>query len=72
MFGTIMIALFVPEASWFAQLGSILIVGVFTVVVTTILIKLIGLVLEFRITKEDEYAGLDMSAHGERAYDLTS
>ena len=72
MFGTVMIALFVPEASWAAQLGSILIVGVFTVVVTVILVKLIGLVLEFRVTKEDEYTGLDMAAHGERAYDLTS
>ena len=72
MFGTMMIALFVPESSWVAQAGSILIVGVFTVVVTAILVKLVGLVLEFRITKEDEYTGLDMAAHGERAYDLTS
>ena len=72
MFGTMMIALFVPESSWVAQAGSIVIVGVFTVVVTAILVKLVGLVLEFRITKEDEYTGLDMSAHGERAYDLTS
>lgn len=72
IFGTIMIAVFVPEASWVAQLGSILIVGVFTVVMTVILVKLIGLVLQLRVSREDEFVGLDMSSHGERAYDLTS
>ncbi len=72
MFGTIMIAVFVPEASWVAQLGSIAIVAVFTVVVTVLIVKLIGFVLPIRITQEEEVIGTDLSIHGERAYDITS
>ena len=72
VFGTIMIAVFVPESSWLAQLGSLFIVGVFTVVVTFVLVKLLGLFLPFRISEEDELVGLDMSSHGERAYDISS
>ena len=72
VFGTIMIAVFVPDSSWLAQLGSLLIVGVFTIVVTFVLVKLVGLVLPFRISEEDELVGLDMSSHGERAYDISS
>ena len=72
IFGTVMIALFVREASWAAQIGSVLIVGVFTVIVTAILVKLVGLVLTMRVSPEDELTGLDMSSHGERAYDISS
>ncbi|MCY3878632.1 MAG: ammonium transporter [Rhodobacteraceae bacterium] len=72
VFGTIMIAVFVSDASWAAQIGSVFIVGIFTVLVTTVLVKLIGLVLPFRVNAEDEQGGLDMAAHGERAYDLSS
>ncbi len=72
IFGTLMIAVFVPESSWLAQAGSLLIVGVFTIVVTFILVKLVGLVVPLRVSDESELVGLDMSAHGERAYDMTS
>ena len=72
IFGTIMIAVFVPDSSWAAQLGSILIVGVFTIAVTAILVKLVGLVFPIRVSDEDELVGLDMSSHGERAYDMSS
>ncbi len=72
IFGTIMIALFVADSSWVAQLGSILIVGVYTLVVTAIIVKLLGLVLPMRVTLEDETSGLDMAMHGERAYDFSS
>lgn len=71
IFGSIMIAVF-GEGSFIAQLGSLLIVGVFTTVVTIALIKLVGLVVRLRVDEESEYNGLDLSAHGERAYDFTS
>ena len=71
IFGTIMIAVF-GAGTWVAQIGSLVIVGIFTVVVTVVLVKLVSLVTPLRVSEEDEYTGLDLSAHGERAYDHTS
>lgn len=71
IFGTVMIAVF-GAGTWAAQLGSLAIVGVFTVVATTILIKVVGLVTPLRVDAETETNGLDLSVHGERAYDITS
>ena len=71
IFGTIMIAVF-GAGTWVAQIGSLVIVGIFTIVVTVILVKLVSLVTPLRVSEEDEYTGLDLSAHGERAYDHTS
>ncbi len=77
IFGTIMIAVFgslgfANDASWTAQLGSLVIVGAFTVVVTAVLVKLVGMIMPFRVDKETETTGLDITQHGERAYELTS
>ncbi|MBT4243131.1 MAG: ammonium transporter [Planktomarina temperata] len=71
IFGTIMIAVF-GAGAWVAQIGSLVIVGIFTVVVTVVLVKLVSLVTPLRVSDEDEYTGLDLAAHGERAYDHTS
>ena len=71
IFGTIMIAVF-GAGSWVAQMGSLVIVGVFTVVVTVVLVKLVSFITPLRVNEEDEYTGLDLAAHGERAYDHTS
>ena len=71
IFGTIMIAVF-GTGTWAAQIGSLVIVGVFTVTVTFALVKLVALVAPLRVSDEDEYTGLDLSAHGERAYDHSS
>ena len=71
IFGTIMIAVF-GTGTWAAQIGSLVIVGVFTVTVTFALVKLVVLVAPLRVSEEDEYTGLDLSAHGERAYDHSS
>ena len=71
IFGTIMIAAF-GAGSWAAQLGSLAIVGVYTVVVSVILAKLVGLVTPLRVDQESEYNGLDITVHGERAYDHSS
>ncbi|MGH1425230.1 MAG: ammonium transporter [Pseudooceanicola sp.] len=71
IFGTIMIAAF-GAGSWAAQLGSLAIVGVFTVVVTFVLAKLVGMVMPMRVDQETETTGLDLAQHGERAYDHVS
>ncbi|SMO39439.1 ammonium transporter [Ruegeria faecimaris] len=71
IFGTIMIALF-GLGTWTAQLGGLAIVGVFTAVVTFVLIKLVSAVTPLRVDAETETNGLDLSVHGERAYDMSS
>lgn len=71
IFGTIMIAV-LGVGSYAAQLGSLAIVGVFTLVVSVILVKLVALILPIRVGQEEEFTGLDITSHGERAYDLTS
>ena len=71
IFGTIMIAAF-GAGAWVAQLGALLIVGVYTVAVTVALIFVCRAVTTFRVDPETETNGLDLSVHGERAYELTS
>ncbi|MEV8466525.1 ammonium transporter [Fluviibacterium sp. DFM31] len=71
IFGTLMIAVF-GQGTWVAQLGGLAVVGVFTAVVTVVLIKLVGLVTPLRATEEQEHKGLDLEVHGERAYDWAS
>ncbi len=71
IFGTIMIAVF-GHGSWAAQLGALAIVGAFTLIVTFVLIKLVALVTPLRVDIETETNGLDLSVHGERAYELNS
>ncbi|TDK44972.1 ammonium transporter [Antarcticimicrobium luteum] len=71
IFGTVMIAVF-GAGSWAAQLGGLAIVGVFTAVVTVALIKLVSLITPLRVDAETETDGLDLSVHGERAYEMMS
>jgi ammonium transporter, Amt family len=71
IFGTIMIAAF-GAASWGAQLGGLAIVGAYTLVATLVIAKLCALVTTFRVDAETEANGLDLSTHGEQAYQLTS
>jgi len=71
IFGTIMIAVF-GAGSWAAQLGSLAIVGVFTTVVTVVLIFVCKAITSLRVDEETESTGLDLAVHGERAYELNS
>ena len=71
IFGTIMIAIF-GKGTWVAQIGSLVIVGLFTVVLTIFLVKFTAFFTVLRVSEEDESVGLDVAAHGERAYDDTS
>ena len=71
IFGTIMIAVF-GAGAWAAQLGSLVIVGVWTIVITLVLAFAVKMVTPLRVDEEAETNGLDLSTHGERAYDTTS
>ena len=71
IFGTIMLSA-LGYAGWSEQLGSLAIVGCFTIVVTFIIIKFVILIFPIRVSEEDELTGLDQSSHGERAYDMAS
>lgn len=71
MFGIIMLAGF-GHASWVAQLGGLAVVGVWTLVTTVLIILVARAIMPLRVSDEDETNGLDLSAHGERAYDITS
>ncbi|MDU8942461.1 ammonium transporter [Ovoidimarina sediminis] len=71
IFGTTMIAVF-GQGTWAAQLGSLAIVGVFTVVATAVLVLVVRAVTPLRVDAETETNGLDLEVHGERAYDISS
>ena len=71
IFGTIMIAAF-GAGDWTAQLGSLVVVGVFTLIMTVIIVYVTKLIMPIRVTKDDEIEGLDYTSHGERAYDIVS
>lgn len=71
IFGTIMIAVF-GAGTWAAQLGSLAIVGVYTTVVTIVLIVAVRAITPLRVDPETETNGLDLAVHGERAYDISS
>ena len=71
MFGIIMLALF-GHAAWIAQLGGLVVVGVWTLVITTVIVFVAKAIFPIRVDEEDETTGLDLSSHGERAYDMAS
>ena len=71
IFGTLMIG-FLGYASIITQLSGLVIVGIFTIFVTYALIKIVALITPLRVDEETETNGLDLSIHGERAYDVNS
>ena len=71
IFGTLMIAFF-GYTSFITQLSGLVIVGVFTIIVTYTLIRIVSLIAPLRVDEETETNGLDLSVHGERAYDVNS
>ena len=71
MFGIMMLALF-GHASWVTQLGGLAVVGVWTLLTTVAIVVVVRAVFAIRVGEEEEYTGLDITSHGERAYDMTS
>jgi Amt family ammonium transporter len=83
--GTLLVAIFaasefgglgLPEGTsignqFYVQIIGILSVAILSGVVTWLLAKSLSVSVGLRVPEEDEIDGLDISAHGERAYDLT-
>ena len=71
IFGTLMIGFF-GYTSIIIQFLGLVTVGIFTIIVTYALIKIVSLIAPLRVDEETETNGLDLSVHGERAYDVNS
>ena len=80
--GTILAAIFVSTAlggrglgegvTMGGQLGvqviSVVVVVLWAAVLTFVMVKVIAMVVKFRVAEEDEVQGLDLAMHGERGY----
>ena len=71
IFGTVMVAV-LGAGAWVAQIGALVIVGVFTLAGGWVLIRLCALAVPLRVDAEAEFNGLDIATHGERADDMNS
>ena len=71
MFGILMLVGF-GHAGITEQLGGLAVVGAFTIVMTIIIVVITRLITPLRVDEEDEAMGLDLTVHGERAYDMNS
>jgi Amt family ammonium transporter len=85
MLGSLLLAIFAlpgwggvglaPGVGWERQLMvqalAVAATALWSGVCTVVLVKLISLVTKPRVSAEHEYDGLDLSSHGERAYDHT-
>ena len=82
MLGSVLLAVLATPAlggtslsmDWLSQLGvqalAVGVVGVFSGVATIVLIRLLGLFVDIRVGAEEEREGIDLTTHGERAYDV--
>lgn len=59
-----------PGQVWIQLVGAVS-GAVYAVVLTFIMLKVMGLFITLRVSDQDETAGLDLSAHGEVAYNFT-
>jgi Amt family ammonium transporter len=71
MFGIIMLVVF-GHAGATEQFGGLAVVGIWTLVTTTVIVLVVKAIFPLRVGEEDEATGLDLSSHGERAYDMSS
>ncbi|MGJ8605203.1 MAG: ammonium transporter [Marivita sp.] len=69
IYGSMMIAP-LGVASWTAQIGSIAIIGAYTICVTLVVIYFCKGVVGIRVSAEHENSGLDKVLHGQRGYEL--
>ena len=56
---------------FYVQVVGVLTVAILSGVVTWVIAKTISATVGLRVSEEEEIDGLDISAHGERGYDLT-
>ena len=60
-----------PMVQLVIQLKGILVIGLWTAVASWVILKLVGIVTDLRVSEESENEGLDVTEHEERSYDLT-
>ncbi|MCL4671735.1 MAG: ammonium transporter [Sphingomonadaceae bacterium] len=53
-----------------AQTVGVLVVGLWSAIATAILTLLVGLVFPMRVSEDEEREGLDITSHGERAWEM--
>ena len=68
IWGTIAVVFTNPDASFGTQLYGIIVVGIFTVVVSGIAWLILNAVMGLRVDEETEINGLDMAELGMEAY----
>ena len=52
------------------QVVGVISIGIYTVIITVILLTVVKALLGLRADEEDEQTGLDLAMHNERGYDL--
>jgi Amt family ammonium transporter len=52
------------------QVKAVAVVGAYSAVVTLIIGHMVSMVVPMRVSEDQERDGLDISSHGERAWDL--
>ena len=65
--GTLSIAFF-GYAGWYEQFFGIAVVGIYTIVITAVIILVAKSIVPIRVSGDEEESGLDLSEHGEKAY----
>ena len=60
------------HAGWYEQVVGVISVGLYTLVITTIIVIIAKAIVPIRVESDSEEVGLDQSEHGEKAYDLSS
>lgn len=68
IWGTIAVVLSNPDASLMTQLTGIVVIGVFTIIASTVVWLILRATMGIRVDEEDEVNGLDMSELGMEAY----
>ena len=68
IWGTLAVAFTNPDASFGTQIYGIVVVGIFTFVVSLVLWFLLKMIFGIRVSEEDEINGLDMAELGMEAY----
>ncbi|MCU0831814.1 MAG: ammonium transporter [Rhizobiaceae bacterium] len=66
--GTLQVAEYVFSTAFMAQVKGVLLCVVWTGVVSFVLFKAIDMTIGLRVSADDERQGLDLTSHGERAY----
>ena len=57
-------------AQFMIQLQGVIVISLYTAIVTYVILKLVDLFVEVRASNEEEEIGLDMSEHNEQGYSL--